>query len=297
MAVSAELQAHLDSGATTLARCWAVTRADGVELGFSDHDRDLAFEGITFRANTGLTARALEQTTGLAVDNSEAIGALSDAAVTEADIQAGRFDGAEIRAWLVNWADVSERLLQFRGSIGEIRRAGGAFEAELRGLTEALNRPRGRVYQRPCSAVLGDGDCKFDFDALPGYFTERAVETIADGKVLRFGTLSGFEPRWFERGRLKVLTGAAAGLIGIVKNDRFEASGARAIELWEALRAPVAPGDMVRIEAGCDKRADTCRLRFNNIINFQGFPHIPGEDWLTSYPVRAGVNDGGSLGR
>ena len=86
MAVSAELQAHLDSGATTLARCWAVTRADGVELGFSDHDRDLAFEGITFRANTGLTARALEQTTGLAVDNSEAIGALSDAAVTEADI-------------------------------------------------------------------------------------------------------------------------------------------------------------------------------------------------------------------
>ena len=75
----------------------------------------------------------MQQSTGLSVDNTEALGALSDAAIREADIEAGRYDGAEVRAWLVNWADVSARQLQFRGSIGELRRAGGAFEAELRG--------------------------------------------------------------------------------------------------------------------------------------------------------------------
>jgi uncharacterized phage protein (TIGR02218 family) len=52
---------------------------------------------------------------------------------------------------------------------------------------------------------------------------------------------------------------------------------------------------MIRLEAGCDKRAETCRLKFDNFLNFRGFPHIPGEDWLSSYPVSAGNNDGGGL--
>ena len=156
---AAELHAHLAGGLGTVARCWAVTRADGISLGFTDHDRDLAFEGQSFRADTGLSAKTLQQATGLSVDNSEAMGALRDDALSEADIEAGRFDGAEVVCWLVNWQDVSQRRMLFRGSIGEIRRAGGAFHAELRGLTEALNRPLGRSFQKPCSAVLGDAAC------------------------------------------------------------------------------------------------------------------------------------------
>ncbi len=298
MAISPEFQAHLESGLTTLARCWAVERRDGVVFGFTDHDRDLAFEGITFRADTGLTARALEQTTGLAVDNSEALGILSDAAVKEEDIAAGRFDGAGVRAWLVNWQDVRQRVLLFAGSIGEIRRKGGGFEAELRGLAEALNQPQGRIYQKPCTAVLGDGDCRFDL-ATPGYRAEVAAEEAVAGetggaRIFRFADLSAFDERWFERGRLTVLSGAAEGLTALIKNDRLSNTG-REIELWEALRAPVQPGDMLRMDAGCDKRAETCRLKFQNFLNFRGFPHIPGDDWLMSYPSRSGVNDGGSL--
>ena len=135
MAGREDLLAHLAGGVTTLCRAWAVQRKDGTLLGFTDHDRDLRFDGIVFRAGTGMTARALVQTTGLAVDNSEAVGALSSDAVTEADLMAGRYDAAEVRCWLVNWTDVAQRLLQFRGSLGEIVRSGGAFRAELRGLT------------------------------------------------------------------------------------------------------------------------------------------------------------------
>ncbi len=300
MTISPELQAHLESAVTTLARAWAVERRDGAVFGFTDHDRDLAFEGITFRADTGLTARALEQTTGLAVDNSAALGILSDAAVREEDIAAGRFDGAGVRAWLVNWQDVRQRVLLFAGSIGEIRRKGGSFEAELRGLAEALNQPQGRIYQKPCTAVLGDGDCRFDL-ATPGYRAEVAAQEVIAGetggaRLFRFAGagLSGYGERWFERGRLTVLSGAAEGLTALIKNDRLSNTG-REIELWEALRAPVAPGDVLRLDAGCDKRAGTCRIKFHNFLNFRGFPHIPGEDWLMSYPSRGGVNDGGSL--
>ncbi|MGQ0565950.1 MAG: DUF2163 domain-containing protein [Gemmobacter sp.] len=294
--MSAEaLYAHLASGTTTVARAWRVARADGVVMGFTDHDRDLVIGGEVYRAGTGLTAKALQQTTGLAVDNTEAMGALSDAAITEGDILAGRFDGAEVTAWLVNWAATDDRVMQFRGSLGEIQRAGGAFQAELRGLTEALNLPQGRVIQRPCAAILGDGACRFDL-SLPGYFSERAVEVVEDGRVFRWADFTGFDDRWFERGRFRVLTGAAAGVVGVVKNDRLSATG-REVELWQAVLPGVAVGDMVRIEAGCDKRAETCRLKFGNFPNHQGFPHVPGEDWLASYPVRTALNDGGSLGR
>ncbi len=287
------LIAHLAGGATTVARAWAVRRRDGVEMGFTDHDRDLHFEGIVFRADTGLSARVLLQTTGLALDNTEALGGLSSEAVTEADILAGRWDGAEVRAWLVNWADPAERLLQFRGTIGEIVRAGGAFRAELRGLTDLLNQPQGQVFQGPCSAVLGDGRCRFDL-SLPGYATERPAEAVEENRLFLFASVAGFDDRWFERGRLAVLSGAAAGLSGIVKNDRARGL-ARRVELWEPLPLPVAAGDLIRIEAGCDKRPETCRLKFQNFLNYRGFPHIPGEDWLASYPVRTGRNDGGRL--
>lgn len=287
------LKDHLAGGVTTLARAFAVRRKDGVVLGFTDHDRDLDFDGITFRAGSGMTAKAIQQGTGLSVDNTEAFGALRSDAITEEDILAGRYDGAEVKGWLVNWADVSVRALQFRGTLGEIVRSGGAFNAELRGLAEALNQPQGVIYHARCSAILGDGRCGFDLDQA-GYSEERVVETVEDRRVFRFADFAGYEDRWFEKGRFRVLTGKAAGLVGSVKNDRIRTGTSREVELWQALGTAPQPGDMVRIEAGCDRRADTCRLKFANFDNFRGFPDIPGEDWLMSYPVGAGINDGGS---
>jgi uncharacterized phage protein (TIGR02218 family) len=288
----AALHQHLQSGATTVCRAWTVVRRDGTVMGFTDHDRDLVVDGVTCRADTGMTARALQQTTGLSVDNTEAVGALSDAALTEADLLAGRFDGAVVRSFLVNWMSPGDFVEQFRGTFGEIQRSGGAFRAELRGLSEALNQPQGQTYQPGCSAILGDGRCRFDL-ATPGYFVERAVEVVEDGRILSFATPGAFAERWFEHGRVVVLSGAAAGLVGVVKIDRIEGTGRR-LELWQSIGAPLDAGDLVRIEAGCNKLAETCRTKFSNFLNFRGFPHIPGEDWLASYPVPGRPNTGQS---
>ena len=289
------LLSHLGLGVTTVCRAWMVQRRDGVTYGFTDHDRDFAFDSVTFKASTGLSARVLQQSTGLSVDNSEAIGALSDAAIDEADLAAGRFDGAEVRSWLVNWADPAQRIEQFRGNFGEITRSAGAFRAELRGLTDRLNQPQGRVYQRSCSAVLGDARCGFDLSA-PGYRATGVIAGFDPMGRMRFAGLTGFADRWFERGRLMVQTGAAAGLVGMIKSDRV-AGADRLVDLWHGFGAPLVVGDQVQLDAGCDRMAQTCRGKFANFLNFQGFPHIPGEDWLTSYPVSTRPNDGGSLGR
>lgn len=288
------LHAHLSTGLTTVARCWEVRRRDGRRYGFTDHDLDLTFDGLVFRADTGMSAAALQQGTGLAVDNSEAIGALTAASLTDADIAAGRFDGAAVTAWMVNWADVTARKVLFRGSLGEITRSGGAFAAELRGLTETLNRPVGRVFQHPCSAVLGDSDCGVDLDA-PGMRAEATVSEVTETGGLVVSGASGFEAGWFQRGRFNVLEGDAAGLWAVIKRDVLFEDGARQVDLWEPMRVALAAGNRVQLVVGCDKRFGTCREKFDNLLNYRGFPDIPQEEWIMVHPTMTSKRDGGSL--
>lgn len=295
MAVSEALAAHLAAGTTTLCRCWAVVRRDGVRLGFTDHDNDLVFDGVLFRADSGLSGQALQQTTGLSVDNGEAMGALRSDSVTEADLVAGRYDAAEVRAWLVNWADVAQRHLLFRGTIGEVQTGAGGFRAELRGLTETMGQPTGRVYQRHCNARLGDGPCGVNLSD-PAYAAEAVVIDAHDGQALRLSGLAAFGGDWFARGQLDVLDGDAVGLSAMIKSDTLDGAE-RTIGLWQELRVPLAAGDRVRVRAGCDKRAETCKSKFGNFAQFRGFPHIPGEDWLMAVPRSGGSNGGGSLNR
>jgi uncharacterized phage protein (TIGR02218 family) len=286
------LGAHLAGGLTTVCHAWAITRKDGAVFAFTDHDLPLKFAGYEFRADTGLSALALAQSTGLSVDNTEALGALSDISLREDEIEQGRFDGAEVRAWLVNWADPLQHWLNFRGHLGELTRAGGGFRAELRGLAEGLNRPLGRVYQKPCSAVLGDGNCRFDL-AQEGYAQSLPVQTVTGARRFAWQELLSYDADWFTRGRLEILSGPAEGLWGTIKADRMEGS-ARVIELWEPIRGRVEAGMQVRLVAGCDKRVETCRLKFNNFENYQGFPDLPGEDWVVSVPSSGNANTGGS---
>ena len=286
------LNAHLAGGITTLCRAWLITRRDGVIHAFTDHDLPLEFDGITFRADSGLSARAIAQSTGLSVDNTETIGALSDASIREDEIEQGRFDSAAVQAWLVNWSDLSMRWLQFRGKIGELHRVDGAFRAELRGLTEALNRPLGRVYQKPCTAVLGDKTCRFAVET-DGYSHDLAVASHTRGQEFRWTDFLGFDEGWFARGRMEVLAGPAKGLWSVIKNDQTR-SGERVIELWEPIRGSLEADTPIRLIAGCDKRLETCRLKFNNLVNFQGFPDLPAEDWVMSVPRSSSANSGGS---
>jgi len=286
------LAAHLATGTTTVCRAWTVVRRDGVTLGFTDHDDGLSFDGVEFSASAGMSARAVEQTTGLAADNTEAVGLLSDPSINEDDIRAGLFDGARVESWLVNWAKPEERRLIFRGALGEIERAGGSFRAELRGLSDLLNRPMGRTFQRGCSAVLGDTACGVDVSD-PVYSVALDLVRIERGSELWLAGGEAYAEGWFARGLVSVLDGAGIGARGPVKRDRLIA-GQRVIEMWSFLSAGLAPGDRVQLVAGCDKSAEACRDKFSNALNFRGFPDVPGEDWLISYPVSAGINDGGS---
>ncbi|MFO6463666.1 DUF2163 domain-containing protein [Jannaschia sp. KMU-145] len=286
------LRDSLAGGASSVCRAWVLRRADGLILGFTDHDRDLVVDGVPCRAASGMNAGALQRSTGLAVDNAEASGALSHDAIRSEDLRAGKWDAAEVTIYLVDWSDPAAFEITFRGTLGEIGWGpDGAFTADLRGLAEPLGEVQGRVFQTRCDATLGDARC----GVVLGPLHSEEVEVLGadrEGVTLRVPELRHFAPKWFERGRLIVLSGAAEGQSERIKTDRIE-DGARVLTLWSSLRLSVAPGDRVRIEAGCDKRRETCRDIFDNVLNFRGFPDVPGEDWLMAYPTAAGQNDGG----
>jgi len=291
--VDPALQTHLETAATNLCRCWLVTRQDGLSFGFTDHDLDMSFDGNVFLASSGLTSTAMQASTGLSVDNGEAFGALSSLALTDEDILAGKYDDAIVHQWLVNWSNPDQRHLIFKGAIGEIRRGSTAFEAELRGLSDALNQPIGRAYLKKCDRSLGDEKCRFD-TGQAGYFAQETVIQVESNARLSFAGLEEFEDGWFTFGSLIWESGANSGSRAIIKDDRL--SGVfRSIELWQAAALPIEPGDVARLVAGCNKTAETCRAKFNNFANFRGFPHIPGEDWVTAYPASGEIHDGAAL--
>lgn len=287
--ISPALAAHLAGDATTLCHCWRVTRRDGVVLGFTDHDEALDFGGTRYQAASGFQASEMREEKGLAAPASEVTGGFSSEAVTEADLGAGRYDGARVEVFKVNWQAPDGALLLKVQEIGEVSRAAGAFTAELRSFAHRLSQETGRIYNRRCDATLGDRRCGVDL-AAPGRRAQAVVTAVSARDRLLVSGLEAFADGHFRLGSLTL----AEGTVALVEESRAE-EGATALSLWLPLSALPAAGDAVTVSVGCDKAFSTCREKFDNALNFQGFPHMPGSDFAYSYVSGESLHDGAPL--
>ncbi len=272
-----ELAAHLAGEVTTLATCWKITRRDAVVLGFTDHVRDLEIDGVLYRAASGYTRTAIRSTSDLAVDNLDVESVFSDEGITETDLRAGLYDFAEIRMFLVNYQDLSQGILKLRrGWLGEISIRDGMYVAELRGMVQKLQMTVGEVYAPDCSADLGDARCGIDLAALEesGSVTSVTSDTAFESSLAQ-------ATGWYDGGELTWTSGTNGGQTVAVRHWD-EAAGTLSLFL-PALYA-VDIGDAFTIRPGCDKSFSTCKAKFDNAINFRGFPHVPGNDQILRYP-------------
>jgi uncharacterized phage protein (TIGR02218 family) len=284
----AGMQAHLDSGATTLCWCWQLTRADSTVQGFADHDRALSFDGVTYEAASGFSASEVQSSLGLSVDNLTLAGALSSATLNEDELAAGLYDNAEFQLWRVNWSNTAQRVLMKSGTLGEVTRRGSAFQAELRGMAQQLNQPVGRAFGRLCDADLGDDRCALTL--TPG---DGTAATVFDNRRFMVSGLDDAAAGDFTGGKLIFTSGANAGRAAQVKRHAVSA-GIVTIELWQAMSEVVTAGDGFTVTPGCDKSFATCRDRFANAINFRGQPYMPGNDAVLAAPSANQPLDGGS---
>jgi len=273
---------HIASGATSLATCWRLIRSDGLVLGFTEHDAVLEFDGTSFVPAHGLDSSTATSKLGAQVDNSEITGFLHAEAVDENDILLGHYDGAEVETWWVNWRDTGMRQLLRRDTIGEITREDNVFRFELRSAQHALNVARGRIYQGLCGADLGDARCGINLED-PAYRTTTLVTGLRGRQSVATAVLTGFQSGWFDFGRATWTSGLRQG-----KADRLVAQVQYDGETVLSFNAPVSDwvgvGDTLTLYAGCDRRFATCRQKFGNSVNFRGFPHIPGNDFVLRYP-------------
>lgn len=290
--IPASLQTHLNTRQTTLCWCWKITRRDGQVLGFTNHDRDLTFDSVTYEASTGFLGSEIEAQLGMSIDNMEVYGAVDSTNISETDIEAGRYDNADIDIFLVNWLDVSQRVIMKRGNIGNVRRGRTLFEAEVRGISHEMQQVQGHLYNYKCDALLGDSRCKVNL--ATSTFTGTGTVTTATSRSGMFASgLNSFVSDWFSKGRLTFTSGANNTLQREVRTHKLN-DGIVSIAVWEPLPFDIATNDTFSIVAGCDKLFRTCKAKFNNAINHRGFPHIPGPNTITQYATRGDANlDGG----
>ena len=281
-----DLTAHIAGRETTLAVCWHVTRRDGVLILGTEHDEDITITTSGDRAGVylsraGITGSNVRSTAGLDVDNLEVEGALrSDSLsidLSAADIEAGLFDVAEVQVFLVNWQAPDDGQIILRtGTLGNITRtAEHTYKTELRGLFQKLSQIPIKTYGVSCNAELGDARCTVDLAALTLSGTVTTVEsrrrfdaTLSLSSADMAGDFTG--------GLVTFTSGENLGYKREVKNDAVgDVLGA--LEFLEPFPLTIVTGDTFSLSPGCDKARDTCRDRFDNIVNFRGFGFfVPG---------------------
>lgn len=272
--IPSALQTHYDSGCTTLARLWKVTRRDATVLGFTDHDQALVFGGTTYQPTSGFDASAIASRADMAVDNLEVLGVLEAGGITAESIEAGLWDGAAIEIRQVNWADLTMGAEILRvGELGNIQRRRGQYVAELRGLQQKLQNSIIRVIAPTCDAVLGDARCGVDLGSDPDFQVTGTVTAVTNRRQFTASALA-LPDDWFTGGDVVFTSGANNGVRMDVKHHLSGGS----VELQLPLPYDIAIGNTFTITVGCDKTKATCVAKFDNLLNFRGFSFVPGQD-------------------
>ncbi|HEX8534217.1 MAG TPA: DUF2163 domain-containing protein [Allosphingosinicella sp.] len=266
----------VDRDLTTLAFCWRLERRDGVCIGFTTHDREIVVDHLSYRAAPGMLPSTISVSDGFEAHTLDVKGALTSEAITAEDLELGRWDGAAVTIFMIDWEQPEAgQVYLASGTLGDVSAHSGGFTAELRGRTAMLDRPVVEQTSPECRAQLGDKRCRVDMAAR---VIVTRIAAVADETPVEVAETS-VEPNAYSYGRLRWLSGVNSGL----ESELVSSDGA-VLRLREP--PPFAPsaGDLVEIREGCDKRFETCRARFANSVNFRGEPYLPGMDLLTRYP-------------
>ena len=257
-----------------VATWWRIERRDGVTLGFTSHDRNLFFDGVTHRAAPGILPSALRKTAGFDGDSAELTGPLAHDSISAADLAAGRFDGARVSIGAVDW-ETLERAQLFAGTIGTVEGSDDSFTAELRSAKSQLEIDDVPRTSPTCRATFCGPGC-----ALSAIRYTRDIAVASVDLERNAVGIDGIDASLYAFGQLRWIDGPHVGQ----RMDVVAVDGSL-LELDTPLGAETAAGQTVRLREGCDRTIATCAGRFGNAANFQGEPFLPGNDLLARYPV------------
>lgn len=271
--ISDALQLHLQEPLTYLTTCWKLLRTDNVVMGFTSHNEDIVFDGITYIAQGGFIPSDIENSSRIDSDNLQIEGVLSDNAIKESDIVSGVYDFAKVEIFIVNYKDLDQGTILLKtGTMGKISIVNQRFTVELRGITEKFVQNIGQIYSPSCRAQLGDTKCKVIMS--PAYIDSQYITSIESQRAFTSNGLTQ-ESGFFDYGKITFTSGLNINLSNEIRSFKDGV-----IELVLPMPFELAINDSFLIEAGCDKTFETCCNRFNNAANFRAEPHVPGIDTI-----------------
>lgn len=268
------LDTHYSSGTTTLADLLKITRTDGQIFAFTSAADDVTIDSQLYTSAQGLNISSIEVSAGFAVDNLE-LTTLDDGTVfTKIDVLAGVWRNADFVISRYNWRTPTDGVeVRMTGTIGEVQLHRGYVTAELRGLQQYLQQPIGSVSSKTCRARLGDSMCT---KVLTSFTFSGTVTSAASQQVFTASAMAQAAD-YFAEGILTWTGGVSTGLS--VKVKGFATGGVFTLML--PMLQAITAGDTFSVVAGCQKRLTDCITKFDNVLNFQGEPHLPGIDEMT----------------
>ncbi len=268
------LAAHMALGTTTVSYLLKITRLDATVFAFTSADADVVSGGVVYRASPGLDVSSIVHSAGLAVDNLELTTLDDGSTFSQADVLGGLWRNAAFVISKLNRNSIADGVTVLMvGTVGDVSLQRGVIHAELRGLQQYLQQPIGSVSSRTCRARVGDAMCTVN---IPSLTVTGSVSAVANNQVFVFGA-SGSVTDYFAEGLLTFTSGLNVGLSQKVKVFAADKTITLSLPMVQA----IGIGDTFTVYPGCRKRlAEDCVGKFNNVLNFQGEPHLPGVDQL-----------------
>ncbi len=264
---------------------WKITRTDGVQYRFTSHDQDFTFRGQVYQACGSLSASALQISAEIgAVDNADFDGLVYENGISEIDLWAGRFNGADVEIWRASWDNANYAECVAAGKCGDLNLKNNTYRFEIITAGERLQqRAITQVVTPGCRYKLGDSRCTVDLAPLTVTGSVDAVSAVnvrTGGNRRVFTSNARTEPdEYWQLGTITWTGGDNAGQSLDVRNF---ADGVFVLETPAQYQIQV--GDTYSLTPGCNLTSATCHSKFNNKVNFGGFEFSPGTDDLNKTP-------------
>jgi len=287
MSTSVTMKAHLAKKLTTLAPCWTMVAKDGTRASYVMLSRPLSgrafnnhgamttrftFNGIIYKPAGTEPARPVHSI-GLSPNSVECTG-IFDNIVTDADIKGGRWKQAAIRFEFVNYLDLT------MGSTDIIAGYAGKFDTLGRQFTVELRSKAALLHQ-----LIGDLTSPIDRNAFPAGVNPADftfAHTIVSSSDMANFVIDGVAKPddYWKYGLVSWTTGANTGEPPM----DIKSSTGNAIELQLPMRSIIAPSDEITLLAGYDGTREQSRDRYNDAIDLNSEPDLPGLKKTMTYP-------------
>lgn len=279
---STEFKAQLNTDTTTLCRLWRVTPIGRTTLYYTDHDRDVTYDGDTYAATDSFNASAIENRTGTGQTNFE-ITVLLSGDISKPDVEKGIYGGAQVEVDAIFYDHTDYGVMAL--ATGKIVDASVPYKSQAvfscAGFATTSARYLTEQYSPTCRAEFCDARCGLDEEDYTLPFEVTVVTS-----VMRFQA-TGQEggAGVYNLGYIRWTSGANIG-----RKSDVQSSSDDSIRLLIRPPFPIEVGDEGEIVVGCDKTITTCRL-FDNAINFRGEPFVPGDDFVKSPKKKVPTGD------